>query len=226
MVLQKFLPRTNSRHKRRIVRHSESRCHKIIRFTGSTEVREIMVPFRIQSGVPCTAATPLGFCRMARARKRLLGPSAICFRSLLGSYAICRAGWHVFSVLSRGGVARRGRERGKPRMKDCSIGITDELSLRPMNHGAPQRPSPPYCVILRSIDVCTTPFTRYTYLVSPFLRDSRSNDHRLGFRRKILKLYWTHLSTYGKQNSYLSRVSSDLIVTMWLEVSAGVGIAV
>lgn len=192
MNLQKFLPRTNSRHKRRIVRRSESRCHEIIRFAGSTEVREIMAPFRIQPGVPSTAATPLGFCRMARARKRLLGPSAICFRSLLGSYAICRAGWHVLSVLSRGGVARRGRERGKPRMKDCSIGITDELSLRPMNHGAPQRPSPPYCVILRSIDVSTTP-----------LRDTLISFHPFF---EILDRTIIVLSLVGKFSNYIEHI--------------------
>lgn len=61
--------------------------------------------------------------------------------SLLGSYAICRAACHVFHPSS--GVETRppgGRERGKATgMKDCGIGITDELSLRPMNHGTPRQ---------------------------------------------------------------------------------------
>lgn len=110
-----------------------SRCREIIRFNGSTELAEVMAPprihLRLRSGGSSieplkTSSSPI--------RSRL---------SLLGSYAICRAACHVFHPSS--GVETRppgGRERGKATgMKDCGIGITDELSLRPMNHGTPRQ---------------------------------------------------------------------------------------
>ena len=102
-------------------------------------------------------------------------------------------------------------------MKDRGIGITDELSPRPMNHGAhrPSQHRPTASYLPRTIDVCvrvhlgTNPLIRYVLLilVSPFLRGiyDRTNPWSLGFSRKIARLVGAHLSMQRKADSYLPR---------------------
>ena len=98
-------------------------------------------------------------------------------------------------------------------MKDRGIGITDELSPRPMNHGAhrPSQRRPTASFLPRSIDVCT--YYRPSYSIRllipfhPFFVESFDSNEStvVGFLAEIARLVGAHLSTQRKADSYLPR---------------------
>lgn len=167
-----------------------SRCREIIRFTGSTELAEVMAPPRIQPA-RFTGRDPLYSIERGwrgGIRKRLLRPFVLCSLSLLGSYAICRAACHVFHP-SRGGVgpreARKGWSHGDEGLRHRHNRWT--LSLRPMNHGRPPRLDGlgrhTAVVPARSIDA--TPLTRHG-TIRFILSSCRSNACPWVFREKLM----------------------------------------
>lgn len=152
-------------------------CREIIRFTGSTELAEVMAPPRIQPA-RFTGRDPLysieggGGMERRDSNENVFFAHSFSALSLFWDHTQYVAPPATFSTPRGVESALGGRERGEATgMKDCGIGITDELCPSAqwiMEAPPPRWPRPPYCRRSCTIYRCNTLHATRNYKNSPF----------------------------------------------------------